>query len=531
MGGVLRWARDADRVPLVAAVVAGGLALLTWASGWHGADLPAALHRIDLFRSSGFTLLDSQWFGGLYPLGYSVLLAPLAVLLGIGGLVAVCATASAWAFARLLRVHFGQPSWVGAVWFAIGLAAPVAIGQLAFLLGATMALLAVLAFAARRRLLAGLLGALCPLASPVAAVLLLLALAAWALTSRGASRRGLLALGAASSVPLAVLELLFPQGGRMPFALTTLLGVLTVSALGVWLLPSRERSLRIGAALYGLAGLALFLVPQAMGANWGRLGTAIGGPLVATVLWPRRRLLLAALAVPLLLWQWIPAVGSVVKNNPDPSKDPTYFSPLANYLSSQHAVLTRVEILPTEDHWEAVWATADNLQLARGWERQTDIQDNPIFYNTGQLSAASYAAWLDSNGVSWVALPNLALDYSAQQESALVKGGLPFLTPVWHDSDWRLWKVNGSPGLVTGPAKLVAIGPSSFNLQVSGAGTVLVRMHFSRYWTPVVGHGCLTATPENWTSINTSGPELLQVGTRLIGGGDGCVTGTTIPAP
>ncbi len=313
-----------------------------------------------------------------------MLLAPLAVVLGIGGLVAVCAAVSSWAFARLLRAHFGRQSWVGAVWFAVGLVAPVAIGQLAFVLGAALALLALLAFAARRRVLAGVLGALCPLASPVAAALLLLALAAWALTHPGPSRRAVIGLAVLIATPIAVLELLFPQGGRMPFAATTLFGVLVVSALGLWLLPAGERTLRLGAALYGLAGLALFVVPQPMGANLGRLGTAIGGPLAATLLWPRRRLLLSVVAIPLLLWQWIPAIGSVVKDHPDPSKDEVFFSPLVSYLNTQGAQLTRVEIPPTQDHWESLWGAAD-LQLARGWERQVDIADNGIFYDPTQL--------------------------------------------------------------------------------------------------------------------------------------------------
>ncbi|MDQ1427034.1 MAG: hypothetical protein QOK39_510, partial [Acidimicrobiaceae bacterium] len=308
-GTVVRWARGPDQIPLVAAIVGGVLAALTWASGWHGADFPAALHRIDLFRAVGFTPWDSQWFGGHYTLGYSVLLAPMAVLLGVGGMVAICAAVAAWAFARLLRAHFGSQSWLGAVWFAVGLVAPIAIGQLAFVLGAALALVAILAFAARRRVLAGVLGALCPLASPVAAALLLLALGAWAFTTRGPSRRAVIGFGTVIALPIGVLELLFPQGGRMPFAATTLLGVLVVSVLGLWLLPGTERTLRIGAGLYGLAGVALFLVPQPMGANLGRLGTAVAGPIAVTVLWPRRRLLLVGVAVPLLLWQWVPAVA------------------------------------------------------------------------------------------------------------------------------------------------------------------------------------------------------------------------------
>ena len=520
-GTVVRWARGADQVPLVAAIVGGVLAALTWASGWHGADFPAALHRIDLFRAVGFTPWDSQWFGGHYTLGYSVLLAPLAVLLGVGGMVAICAAVAAWAFARLLRAHFGSQSWLGAVWFAVGLAAPIAIGQLAFVLGAALALVAILAFAARRRVLAGVLGALCPLASPVAAALLLLALGAWAFTTRGPSRRAVIGFGAVIALPIGVLELLFPQGGRMPFAATTLLGVLVVSVLGLWLLPATERTLRIGAGLYGLAGLALFLVPQPMGANLGRLGTAIGGPLAATILWPRRRLLLGAVAIPLLLWQWIPAVGSVVKDHPDPSKNKAFFAPLVAYLHADATPLARVEIPPTQDHWESLWGAAD-LQLARGWERQFDIAENGIFYGPEPLTAASYDNWLLSNGVSWVALPTVNLDYSALQEAALVKSGLPYLVAAWHDANWQLWRVVGSPGLIAGPAKLVAIGPNSFTVDAAGAGSISIRVRFTRFWTPTIGRACITASPEGWTQLAVAGPGRVEVASKLIGGGDGC---------
>lgn len=528
-GSLLTWVRQADQVPLAAAVVGGGLAALTWASGWRGADFPAALHRIDLFRVAGFTPWDSQWFGGHYTLGYSVLLAPLAVLLGIGGLVAVCAAVSSWSFARLLRAHFGRQSWVGAVWFAVGLAAPVAIGQLAFVLGAALALLALLAFAARRRVVAGVLGALCPLASPVAAALLLLALAAWAITVSGSSRRAVIGLGLVIATPIAALELLFPQGGRMPFAASTLFGVLVVSALGLWLLPSSERALRLGAGLYGLAGLALFFVPQPMGANLGRLGTAVGGPLAATLLWPRRRILLAVVAVPLLLWQWIPAIGSVVKDHPDPSQDQVFFAPLVSYLRSQGAELTRVEIPPTQDHWESLWAAAE-LQLARGWERQVDISANGIFYDPAQLTAQSYSAWLLSNGVSWVALPTLKLDYSGQLEANLLRTGVPYLQPAWQNADWRVWRVDGSPGLVVGPAHLVAVGPNSFDLQVDHPASVTVKVRYTRFWTPTVGQACITPTADGWTQLAVSRPGRVQISSRLIGGGNGCGPGEAAPA-
>jgi hypothetical protein len=281
--------------------------------------------------------------------------------------------------------------------------------------------------------------------------------------------------------------------------------------------------------MYGMAGLALFVIPQPMGANLGRLGTAIGGPLAAAVLWPRRRLLLGAVAVPLLLWQWIPAVGSVVKDHPDPSQDAVFFAPLVNYLHSQNAQLSRVEIPPTEDHWESLYGAAD-LQLARGWERQVDIAENSIFYPPAQLTSAEYDNWLLANGVSWVAVPNLRLDYSGVSEAALVRAGQPYLVPAWHNANWQVWRVAGSPGLTEGPAKLVAVGPDSFTVQVAHPGAVTVRVRYTRYWTPTVGHACITASPEGWTDLAVTRPGKVTVTSKLIGGGNGCGPGEAAPA-
>jgi len=334
----------------------------------------------------------------------------------------------------------------------------------------------------------------------------------------GSNRRAVITLGVLTAAPIGVLELLFPQGGRMPFAATTLAGVLIVSGLGLWLLPRGERGLRIGAALYGLAGVALFIVPQPMGANLGRLGTAVGGPLAATVLWPRRRLLLAAVAIPLLLWQWIPAVGSVVKDHPDPSKDQKFFQPLVGYLRFQSPQPARVEIPPTQDHWETLWAAAD-VPLARGWERQVDIAENGLFYQPEVLTAASYQAWLLDHGVTWVALPALSLDYSGQPEAKLVRQGLPYLAPAWRDANWQVWRVVGSPGLVEGPGRLVSFGPNSFDVQVDQPGHLTVKVRYTNFWTATVGHACVGPAPDGWTDLLVSGPGRVQVVSKLIGDG------------
>jgi hypothetical protein len=510
------WAQI-DGLAVFCGLLAGGLAAMAWAGGWHGPDLAAQLHRIDVFRTFGFTLWDAQWFGGHYPLAYSVLFAPLGAALGAGLLAALCAAISAWAFARLLKTHFfGQRVWLGALWFAAGTVATVVIGQLAFLLGAVIALLAVLAHGSGRRLLAGVLAVLTPLASPVAGVLLLLVIAAWWLSTEGPARRHLIVFGALVTCGLAGVKFGFPQGGTFPFAATTFAGVLAVSILGVWLIPKEEKGLRIGAALYGLAGLVLFIIPQPMGANLGRLGTAVAGPIAATVLWPRRRLLLLGVAVPLLAWQWVPAIAEAASGRPDPSRQSAYFQPVLNYLQPRVGVQTRVEIPPMADHWEARWA-ANAVPLARGWERQVDNSENPIFYQSGALTADSYQAWLAHNGVGYVAVPDVPLDYAAHAEVALIRQGVPYLQPVWSGAHWQLYQVKGATGLVNGPGRLASLGPDRFVLSASQPGTTEVRVRYTSYWSVKNGAACVSQAPDGWTQIQVLHPGQITVTARLLG--------------
>ena len=86
--------------------------------------------------------------------------------------------------------------------------------------------------------------------------------------------------------------------------------------------------------------------------------------------------------------------------------------------------LGRVEVVPTALHWEAVYV-ALRFPLARGWERQLDTANNPIFYDPGRLTPRSYRAWLLDNGVRFVALSDARLDYAAYGEAYLVRRGVP----------------------------------------------------------------------------------------------------------
>ena len=239
-------------------------------------------------------------------------------------------------------------------------------------------------------------------------------------------------------------------------------------------------------------------MPTALGGNVSRLGQYLAGPLLACALLPRRRLVLAVLAIPLLVWQWFPAVDGIAFARTDPSTRAGYYQPLLSYLRSQSSTIGRVEIPSTYRHWEAAYA-APHVPLARGWERQLDIAYNPIFYSE-PLTPSSYRTWLHTNGVKFVALPDARLDDSSLGERMLISSGLPYLHEVWHDAHWRVWRVDGFDGLVDGPATLQSMTPDRMTLSVSGTGDLVLRVRATSHWSVRPG-GCAASTDDGWTRL------------------------------
>ena len=195
--------------------------------------------------------------------------------------------------------------------------------------------------------------------------------------------------------------------------------------------------------------------------------------------------------------------------------DAAYYRPLVRYLRSQPGV-GRVEIPFTAAHWESVYV-APHIPLARGWERQTDIANNPIFYGSS-LSATEYQKWLVDQGVTWVALPDEPLDYSSTAEGQLLRARpLPFLQQVWQDQHWKVWRVRGSPGIVAPPARLVTLGISSFVVDVPKPGTLTVRVHYTDAWTVTNGAACVDEAPGEWTRVVVAHPGRVTVAASLFG--------------
>jgi hypothetical protein len=256
-----------------------------------------------------------------------------------------------------------------------------------------------------------------------------------------------------------------------------------------------------------------FAFPDPMGGNVVRLGTLFAGPVVAAALWQRRRLLLFA-ALPLLYWQCVAPVRDVLQHIGDPGVKSSYYQPLLSFLDRQRDRPFRVEIPFTLSHWEA-YSVARAVPLARGWERQVDIKDNPLFYNTGELTPATYQAWLAKMSVKYVALPDAPLDDSSRAEAALIQGGLPYLHQVWRSAHWRVYRVQGAVPLAEGPGRLTELSVDRMVLQVSHPGSFVVHERFTPYWAVVIGAGCVGPSPDGWTTVEAQAPGELVLGIRF----------------
>lgn len=467
-------------------------------------DLAAHVYRADLFDREGFTIWNGNWYGGHHTPAYSVLFPPLAALLSPMVVGALAAVGAAAAFEALVRGAFGPRARYAAVWFGIGSATLLFTGRLPFALGVAVGLTALLALQRRRTALAAAAAVACSLASPVAGLFLALAAVAQALAG-GPLRRASIIVTAAALLPIAVLTVAFPEGGWEPFALSSFWPVLLFCAACLVLLPREQRALRIGAALYGLAAIAAYAIHTPMGGNAVRLGALFGGPVLLAVALrgrpsPQRSLVLAVTFTALLVWQWRAAVRDVDKVSGDPATQASYYRPLVEQLEAAGGPPGRVEVPFTRAHWEAA-EVAPHYPLARGWQRQLDIERNPIFYE-GPLDASTYRDWLGENGVRFVALASAVPDYTSERERELIESGLPYLRQVWSSHDWSLFEVTSPhPMVVPAPGadlRLIRLGSDELDLEVRRPGAAVVRVAWSPYW---IADGACVERAGEWTRV------------------------------
>ena len=523
MRGERRSGADLRRIApaLLAGILAAVYVIVAPGSG----DLAAHLLRAKLFSSEGFGLWNNWWYAGHPVLLYSVLFPPVAAALTPQLAAAVAATGTAALFESLARREFGEDAWLGSVWFAAATATSLYTGRLTFAFGMLPAVGTALALQRERSWLAAALAFLTALCSPVAAVFAALVGAAAGIAALAGDRhvrRGAPAGGrrlrsalpgagvvVAALLPIAALAVAFPEGGTEPFAFSAF-WPLPLIAIGLALLtPRSERALLAGTALFVLGVIVAYAVPSALGSNAARLVELLAGPVAALLLWPRRKALLLAIAVPLLYLQWHAPITTVAEAT-GPSITNGYYRPLLSFLERQPGAPFRIEIPFTKFHWEA-YAVAPHVPIARGWERQLDRKYNHLFYD-GTLRALTYERWLRDVAVRYVAVPDAPLDYSAVAERALIDRGLPYLRLAWRSRHWRVYFVADPTPLAQGAAILRALGPNSLTLAATRPGGALVRVHFTPYWAITEGKGCVAPSGQ-WTrlALGRPGPVRLTI--------------------
>ena len=154
------------------------------------------------------------------------------------------------------------------------------------------------------------------------------------------------------------------------------------------------------------------------------------------------------------------------------------------------------------------------MPVARGWERQSDVADNPIFYTAGMLNAASYRQWLDQLAVSYVAVPSAKLDFASVAEAKLIGTGLPYLHEVWSNANWKLYRV-ANPAPLVRNAQIISMSGNQLRMQVMHPGLVPIQIRWSDHLAVLDGTrpvslgyrapGCLSQDGQ-WTLLHAHKP-------------------------
>ncbi|MFE3827104.1 hypothetical protein [Streptomyces sp. NPDC059092] len=496
-----------------------------------GGDLAAQFAWAGFMARHPGSAYNLSWYGGTHTANYSVLAPPLMALLGVRTVSVLAGLAGTWVLA-LLFLRTGVPR---AVWPALlgafALWCNVASGRTTFALGVALGLLAVLGTLPLRtgglrtgglrtgglrrgRLVSvWLFGVLATLASPVAGLFLVVAGAAYLLDRRWVR-------GAALVVPpfliVATTTLLFPFQGEQPMSPGKLWMPLVACAALCLAAPRSWRLVRYGAFVYAAGVVLTFSVASPIGTNVERLVGLAGPPVLLAALLTRGPVplriparLRASAVLPLVLlvtvcvntyWLLGKTDDDLVVSTTVPAWA-THTKGVIGALDRLGADRTRVEVVPARNHREAD-VLAPHLNMARGWNRQLDVERGRLFYDGPRgartLDPAAYRAWLDRWAVGLVALPHGRPDGPATAEAALVAHAPDWLTPVWRDDNWTVYRVRDAVPLVPAPATVVRSDAASMVVRMEAAGSVTVRIAYSP-WLRAPG-ACVTRAGD-WTRL------------------------------
>ncbi|WP_381566593.1 MFS transporter [Streptomyces eurythermus] len=536
--GTLR--RRLLRHPVLSVTALAGVLHIIWFFTFanSGGDLAAQDAWAEFVGRHPDSAYNLAWYGGMHPVSYSVVSPYLMSVLGVRTTMMIAGTVSAGLLTLVLirsRV-VRNPLWASLAG-VFALLCNAISGRVTFGLGTMFALGAVAAVFCwphrwrtkrwAKALVTAPLAALATMASPVAGLFVGLVAVALFLQKR---RPGAWALGLAPSAVVAVSAWLFPFSGTQPMGFGSVVMPLLYGLLCLFLVPKRWVTVRLTAAVYSVAVVLVWLISSQIGSNISRLpmlfaGAALIAALPYTVPKSRKWYLTVLAFLGFVGWLGYKSVDDIIHTTPAASWA-RELAPLVNELQKGGAEKGRVEVVPARSHREAS-ALAPYVNLARGWNRQADMERNPLFYDD-TLNSANYHEWLKRWAVHYVVLPKDHLDGSGgQRERELLRSGMPYLKQVWGDANWQLFKVTDPAPLAEPNAVVDRADQVEMTLRVRKPGRVLVRIPYSPWLSIVDEHGkslkppqessgtpktyrnvngCLTQTPEDangdrWTVL------------------------------
>ncbi|MCX4729913.1 hypothetical protein [Streptomyces sp. NBC_01363] len=499
-------------MPGVAVLVVVPLYLL-WALvlATGGGDLAAQLAWAGFASRHPGSAYNLSWYGGMHTANYSLLTPPLMAVFGVRTVTVAAGLCGSWALGRLcVRSGVRWPVAV-AVPGSLTLWCNVASGRTTFALGVAIGLVALLYVRRRTGLAAGCAAgcaALATAASPVAGLFLVVAGAAYGMARQW---RRAAVLVVPPFVVVAATTAVFPFTGEQPMAVSKLWTPM-VACAALWLAAPREggwRVVRFAGLVYAVGVVLTFLIPSPIGTNVERLVGLAGPPVLLAALltvlprWARGGALGRVQAV-VLAGTLVYNSGWLINKTDDDLRVSSAVPAWAEHTDGVVAELrrlgaerTRVEVLPARNHREAT-VLAPYVNMARGWNRQLDVERGRLFYE-GKPTPATYRAWLGRWSVGLVVLHNGRPDGPAEAEAAIVRRGADWLEPVWQDTEWRIYRVREAVPLVSAPGTVVRGDDASLVVRMPTAGSVTVRIAYSP-WLRADGGGCLRQNGE-WTRL------------------------------
>ncbi|MBK3577319.1 MFS transporter [Streptomyces sp. MBT65] len=511
-----RWALLIDRLrdpflrhPVIGFTLLSGVLHVVWFFTFanSGGDLAAQDAWAEFVGRHPDSAYNLAWYGGMHPVSYSVVSPYLMSVLGVRTTMMIAGTISAGLLTMILirSRSVKNPLWASLAG-VFALLCNAASGRVTYGLGLVFGLGAVAVVFCwpyrwrykrwAKALCAAPLAALATMSSPVAGLFVGLIAVALFLQKR---RPGAWALGLAPAAVVAVSAWLFPFSGTQPMLFGSMILPLASGVLVYFLVPRAWTTVRITAAVYSIGVILVWLVSSQIGSNISRLAMLFAGvTLIAALPFavPRSRKWYAiALAfVGFNGWIGFKSVDDVINTAPAASWSHE-LAPLVNELQTVGAERGRVEVVPARSHIEAS-ALAPYVNLARGWNRQADMERNPLFYDD-TLNSANYHEWLQRWAVHYVVLPKDKPDGDGgERERALVQRGMPYLKQVWGDANWQLFQVTDPAPLAEPNAVVDRAEQGELTIEVKKKGRILIRIPYSPWLSIVDAKGKSLKPPQ-----------------------------------